>query len=166
MYLLSGFSRKPYSSVNSVQLGGQFMSMVFARLLTSVILPLALAKLLVVPTHAADRVVTFKAAAGDVLSPERGFYRSYTNSFAMTVDDELTSVRGEGATLIYAPVRLDGYRGRDLTQAFLTQLETKFASPITILSTRSIISMCRMHRSLWSSATSLSLRLSWRATEM
>jgi Domain of unknown function (DUF4874)/Domain of unknown function (DUF4832) len=82
---------------------------------------------LVAPALAADRTVTFQAISGDVLNPERGFYRGYTSSFATTVDDEIASFRSEGSTLVYAPVRLDAYRASDLPDAFLKQLDAKFS---------------------------------------
>jgi Domain of unknown function (DUF4874)/Domain of unknown function (DUF4832) len=75
----------------------------------------------------ADRVVTFTSAAGDVVSPERGFYRGITDDFVSLTLDEVANIRSEGSTLIYAPVRLDAFRAADLTPAFKARLNTAFA---------------------------------------
>jgi Domain of unknown function (DUF4874)/Domain of unknown function (DUF4832) len=103
------------------------MSVFFTSLRDLTFAALMFILLSVAPTYAADRIVTFKPAAGDVVSPERGFYRSVSDSFVTITSGDVDYIRGEGSTLIYALVRLDAYRANDLTSAYIAQLDAKFA---------------------------------------
>lgn len=98
-----------------------------ARIFNFVIFAFTALVIVLAPALAADRTVTFKALSGDIRNPERGFYRAVTDSFATIAGGDIDYVRNEGSTLIYAPVRLDAYRTRDLTSTFITQFESKLA---------------------------------------
>jgi hypothetical protein len=76
---------------------------------------------------AADRIVMFTPFAADIISPERGFYRGLNSNFLQLTFDELADQRREGVTMVYAAVRLDNYRSRDLTETYLNALDQQFA---------------------------------------
>jgi hypothetical protein len=84
------------------------------------------AVLLVVTAGAAERTVTFQPLKQDVVNPERGFYR-FLKYFHEFTDADLAVQRQEGVSLVFAPVRLDDFRTRDLTPEFLSSFEQQFA---------------------------------------
>lgn len=70
--------------------------------------------------------VTFKATAADFRNPERGFWRQANDDFLAATADDL-DYAAQAGTLVYAPVRLDSYRAKDLPQAVLDKLTAQFA---------------------------------------
>jgi hypothetical protein len=96
------------------------MSVLFKTLLASLF-----AVLLAVTAGAAERTVTFRPLQQDVVNPERGFYR-FLKYFHEFTDADLAVQRQEGVSLVFAPIRLDEFRDRDLTPEFLTDLEQQF----------------------------------------
>lgn len=78
-------------------------------------------------SHAADRAAAFKPTAYNMVNPERGFYAGYTNTFTSTVIGDVDYLRGEGVSLVYAPIRLDAYRNSAIAQSYLDRIEQSFA---------------------------------------
>ncbi|WP_237153578.1 DUF4832 domain-containing protein [Oryzibacter oryziterrae] len=70
--------------------------------------------------------VGFVASGSDFRNPERGFWREANGDFLKATASDLDYAAGAG-TVIYAPVRLDAYRGRDLPKSVLDALATQFA---------------------------------------
>jgi hypothetical protein len=97
------------------------MSVFFKTLLASFFVVL-----LAVTAGAAERTLTFKPLQQDVVNPERGFYR-FLKFFHEFTDEDLAVQRQEGVSLVFAPIRLDDFRDRDLTPEFLISLEQQFA---------------------------------------
>ena len=65
----------------------------------------------------------FLEAEQDVMNPERGF----TDWINLIVERDYSRVRRKGLTVVYAGVRLDDFRTRPLTGAFLDALRAGFA---------------------------------------
>ncbi len=86
-------------------------------------LVLALFLVCCVNSLATAETVTFKPAAGDVFSPERGFYRSWSNDFAKINAAALADIRTEGYGLTYAIFRLDAFRNRMIPKANLAEID-------------------------------------------
>lgn len=66
--------------------------------------------------------VTFKAAIGVVLNPERGFFATTD----LVQDQDLSTLRQSGVTLVHSYVRLDDYRTSDIPQSLLDQVSAGF----------------------------------------
>jgi hypothetical protein len=97
------------------------MSLLFKTLLAS-----AIAVVLATAVFAAERTVTFQPLQQDIVNPERGFYR-FLKFFHEFTDEDLAVQRQEGVSLVFAPIKLDDFRDRDLTPEFLRALEQQFA---------------------------------------
>jgi hypothetical protein len=76
----------------------------------------------------ADSSIVFAPATFNVINPERGFYRSYSNDFFTLSLAQLQEYRSAGITLGYAPIRLDDYRATGLPTSFLTKLEASLGN--------------------------------------
>lgn len=90
-------------------------------------LGLSLAALAAGPGGAEVRSRTYPATTADIRNPERGFWWFIADDFARADDDALDAVVQQGLTVGYAVVRLDSYKTRPLTDAFLARLSGAFA---------------------------------------
>ncbi len=82
------------------------------------------------PTEAAPsaplQTHTYPPLAGDVVNPERGFRYSF-DTFE-PAQENYSTYRLLGTSLVYVGVRLDNYREQDLPQAFLDSLDQALAA--------------------------------------
>jgi hypothetical protein len=97
------------------------MSVLFKTLLAS-----AIAVVFATAVFAAERTVTFQPLQQDIVNPERGFYR-FLKFFHEFTDEDLAVQRQEGVSLVFAPIKLNDFRTRDLSPEFLASLEQQFA---------------------------------------
>ncbi|GIV83787.1 MAG: hypothetical protein KatS3mg052_0794 [Candidatus Roseilinea sp.] len=79
------------------------------------------------PTSSAPlQTHTYPPLAGDVVNPERGFRYSF-DTFE-PAQENYSTYRLLGTSLVYVGVRLDNYREQDLPQALLDSLDQAFAA--------------------------------------
>lgn len=71
---------------------------------------------------APNSVITFTPAIGVVLNPERGFYATTS----LVDEQDLSTLRQSGVTLVHSYVRLDDYRTSDIPQSLLDQVSAGF----------------------------------------
>jgi hypothetical protein len=76
------------------------------------------------PADAAS--VTFSASNADFRNPERGFWREANGDFLAATASDL-DYAAQAGSIVYAPVRLDAYRSRDLPQSVLDTLAAQLA---------------------------------------
>lgn len=83
--------------------------------------------LLAAPAFAETVRRSYPGTSADIQNPERGFWSFAADDFASVTAGDLSDLRSKGLTMGYGVVRLDDYRAKPLTSAFLAKLDRAFA---------------------------------------